>query len=118
MDASRTNVGNKELEYLENKRIALHLTQDEFGKLFDISGDIYRKYISRNRGLKEINFRMMKIIITYYEAAENSINSISVSNYLEHLRESSLNAIFNEEQQVVVNVIFDYIIRNIKNNFN
>lgn len=117
MDITKQYADDKDLKYLENKRKALHLTQDEFGKLFNISGDIYRKYISKNRGLKETNFRMMKIIIEYYEAAENSINSISISDYLEHLRNSCLNTIFSKEQHDVVNMIFDFIIRNINKNF-
>lgn len=114
--STRKYANTEELEYLENKRKELHFTQDNFAELFSMSGNVYNKYINNSRCLDMSTFRMMKIILEYYELADSSINSISVSNYLESLRNESLISVFNQDYRNIVNIIFDFIIRNVKDN--
>ena len=102
--------------YLKKKRKEFGLTQDEFAKLFDLSGDCYRKYETKQRGLNEVMFRMMKLLITEYEKSRNaeSMKCILSSSYLEILRKECINSIFRTENAEIVNLVFDYIIRNVK----
>lgn len=104
------------IAYLKKKRKELGLTQDEFGKLFDLPDGCYRKYETEQRGLSVVVFRMMKIIIAEYEKSKLNVdmNSILSSDYLETLREECTCSIFTKEQSSIVNLIFDYIIRNVK----
>lgn len=115
--STRKYADTEELEYLENKRKELHLTQDNFAELFSMSGDVYRKYINNSRCLDMSIFRMMKIILEYYEDAENYANSISVVDFIESLKTRTLILIFDKQHQYIANLIFDYIINQTKHRF-
>lgn len=59
--------------YLRLKREAFGMNQKEFATIFDMSWDCYRKYEEGTRRPVEYAYRMMKLLIEYYEK-EHMIN--------------------------------------------
>lgn len=65
-------ISNIPIAFLKVKRNELGLTQEEFSKLFGMTRDCYRQYEEGKRVPPDNVFRMMKIIVAYYEKEKKS----------------------------------------------
>lgn len=110
MSKINTNVSDTPAVYLRNKRKNLGLTQDEFASLFDMSKDTYRKYEEEERTPSRYVLRMMKIVISYYEKEQMSMNTMATISFLEAARQECLAKYFCKEQHDIVNMVFAYLI--------
>lgn len=100
--------------FLRTKRKEHHLTQDEFAELFGMTKDCYRKYENGERRIPDNIYRMMNIIINNLEEKGICKDMVSVNDFIEEIRQASLISVFDKSQHDLVNVIFDFIIRKLK----